>query len=58
MPEDGTFMQQRLFLSLGTIASYWLETLTSDRKGQVTQNSREGGREVFPEKGKTGSIDL
>jgi len=48
-------MQQRLSLSLGTIASYSLETLKSDRKGGGLYGTQG---EVCPEKEKTCSIDV
>jgi hypothetical protein len=53
MPEDGMFMQQRLFLSLGTIESYSPEPLKSDR-----QEAGYTKLKVCPEKEKTGSIDV
>jgi hypothetical protein len=46
MPEDGMFMQQRLFLSLGTIASYSPETLKSDSR-DADYTKLKGGRCVL-----------
>ena len=43
------FMQQRLFLSLGTIASYSLETLKADR-AEAGYTELRGGRCVLKRK--------
>ena len=43
------FMQQRLFLSLGTIASYSLETLKADRT-EAGYTELRGGRCVLKKK--------
>jgi len=49
MPEDGMFMQQRLFLSLGNIESYSPEALRSDR-WEAGYTKLRGGRCVLKRK--------